>query len=119
MSAYYHIDSVAGSGQSSGKIIVKSGTPRRGILHPYAAAMLLNDSIGDGEAQPGAFTRSFGGKERLEYLADNIIPDSRPGVFELKNDVFGNRIEPAHYGHLPLAVHGSAGIDDQVRENLL
>ena len=100
-------------------------------FHP--SAVLLDDAVGGGEAEAGAFALFFGGEERLEDFIDNFRRHTAAGIGDGQADVFpGHGLEAAGVlsgddfvvsadgdgSFAGAGLHGVAGIDAQVHDNL-
>ncbi len=59
----------------------KTGAFAHRTLHTNAAAMLLDDPMGYGEAQTCAYVSALGGVKRLKDLVQVLLGDSRTVVF--------------------------------------
>ena len=63
----------------------------RGALDTDVAGVFLDNSVRDGETEPGALADAFGGVERIVNLGDVLGRDADAGVGDLDNQrtVFG------------------------------
>ncbi len=95
--------------------------------------MLLDDAVGGGEAEAGAFALFFGGEERLEDFIDNFRRHAAAGIGDGQADVFpGHGLEAAGVlsgddfvvsadgdgSFAGAGLHGVSGIDAQVHDDL-
>src|SRR5437899_8260558 len=86
-------------------------------LYPNLAAVLLQDSVADGQTQSRTLAHSLGREERIVDFLDVFAGYSGAGVLDEDLDlrIDSLRSDP----QLTAFSHGIAGIDEQIQENLL
>ena len=70
----------------AGKVTSRQAPPSGSIGGCDGPAVLVNDALGDGEAQAGAFGVQAGGDERLENVRQHIGRDAGAIVFDGNGD---------------------------------
>ncbi len=89
-------------------------------LRPDAAAVIIDDAVGDGKPQAGALAGVFRREERIEDAAERLGLHARPVVVE--TDANGAVVPPRTHGELAFAARGEHRllcVDDQIEEDLL
>ena len=81
--------------------------------------MFLDDGVGDGQAEPGAFADVLGREKRIEDLRLDIFRHARPVVGDFEHDGVAIEVVPRADDEHPAAVSGDHrlfGVDDQVEQ---
>src|SRR5450432_3763267 len=107
---------------SHGKLQLELGSLARLGVHADLACMLLNDSVGDGQAQARAtrlaLTRGvFGGEERVINPVDVLRRDAAAAVTDV--DLHGITVDCGDAQRPTLARHGVLSVEEQVQKHLL
>ena len=91
-------------------------------------AVVLDDSMGDAQAEAGAYSDALGGEERLEDPLEVLRRDARAGVRDLDDGAASDELRSplrsgvvlAHLDQQLAAVrHRVDPVDDEVRDRLL
>ena len=86
------------------------------------AAVLLDDRVGDGQAEAGALADFLRREERIEDPRLHVLRHPRPVVVDLEDDRVALEIVPGAEDQRAAAVgaeHRLLGVDDQVEQHLL
>src|SRR5660398_11134 len=115
-----------------GQIDLEGGASAHLTVHPDVAAVLLNDAVDGGEPEARSLAPLFGGEEGFEDMGEDLGVDPGAGVAHGQHDVGSwARAKMRTYvllsefyisrldGQLPSTGHRVAGIDRQVRGDLL
>ena len=89
-------------------------------LGPNTTPVVLDDAVGDGEAQASALADLLGGKEGVEDAAQVLLGQAGAVVAEGETDVAA--IDAGTHRKVTLAVglqHGMLGVGENVEEDLL
>ena len=91
-------------------------------LHRDAAAVLLDDRVGDGQAEARALADFLRREERIEDARLHVLRHARPVVVHFEDDGVAVEVVPAAQDERAAAVgreHRLLGVDDQVEQHLL
>ncbi len=96
--------------------------PALGRANPDPPAVLLDDRVGDGQAQAGSLAHFLRREERVEDLRPRLLRYPRPIVVHLEDDRVVLAVVPGADDEHAVAVrgqHGLLGVDDEVQQHLL